>query len=173
MEDSGTTDIGLARRALNGDKTAFGKVVAQYEDELIRLCFVITGDAQTATEAVQNAWQKAWRKRGQLRAIDRFRPWLIAVACNEARMLMRRDRRARGHEQPLDTTTITVTQQIPDPDLAIALATLSAEDRQLIALRFLAGFNSQEIGATLGLSGSGVRTRLARALTDLRKELIR
>jgi DNA-directed RNA polymerase specialized sigma24 family protein len=40
-----------------------------------------------------------------------------------------------------------------------------------LALRYVAEFDASEIGRALGLSGSGVRSRLARLLARLRLEL--
>ena len=56
-------------------------------------------------------------------------------------------------------------------DLAHALARLDAEDRALIAMRYLAGLGSDEIARATGRSASGVRARLSRLLARLRQEL--
>jgi RNA polymerase sigma factor (sigma-70 family) len=56
-------------------------------------------------------------------------------------------------------------------DLASVLRRLSVEDRTLLALRHVAGFDATEIGRALGISPSGVRSRLARLLSRLREEL--
>lgn len=56
-------------------------------------------------------------------------------------------------------------------DLRAALARLAPADRQVIALRFVAGATSGQIGEHLGLSAEGARTRLSRALGRLRSEL--
>jgi RNA polymerase sigma-70 factor, ECF subfamily len=56
-------------------------------------------------------------------------------------------------------------------DLAIALRRLPPEDRTLLALRYVAGFDATEIGRELRMSPSGVRSRLARLVARLRTEL--
>jgi RNA polymerase sigma factor (sigma-70 family) len=56
-------------------------------------------------------------------------------------------------------------------DLANAIHRLKAEDRALVALRYLADLDSTEIAGLTGRSASGVRTRLSRVLDHLRKEL--
>jgi RNA polymerase sigma factor, sigma-70 family len=56
-------------------------------------------------------------------------------------------------------------------DLANALAGLDPDDRILIALRYAAGLTSDEIGRAIGMTGGGVRARLARLLNRLREEL--
>jgi DNA-directed RNA polymerase specialized sigma24 family protein len=58
-----------------------------------------------------------------------------------------------------------------DIDLAAALARLTADDRALLAMRYVAGFDSFEIARATGRSASGTRARLARLLARLRTEL--
>ncbi len=66
----------------------------------------------------------------------------------------------------------------PDPyasasslDMARVLARMKPEERTLVGLRYAAGLDSAEIGVVLGMSASGVRSRLDRLLDRLRAEL--
>ena len=56
-------------------------------------------------------------------------------------------------------------------DLRVAMARLVPDDRALLAMRYVAGFDSTELGAAVGLSPSGTRVRLSRLLGRLREEL--
>jgi RNA polymerase sigma factor (sigma-70 family) len=51
-------------------------------------------------------------------------------------------------------------------DLQRALRGLKPEERGLLAMRFAADFDSAEIAQQLGMSASGVRSRLARLLAE-------
>jgi RNA polymerase sigma factor (sigma-70 family) len=55
--------------------------------------------------------------------------------------------------------------------MADVLARLKPEERTLVGLRYAAGLDSAEIGTVLGVSASGVRSRLNRLLDRLRAEL--
>ena len=57
-------------------------------------------------------------------------------------------------------------------DLQAAVERLEPDDRALLALRYVMGFNSTELAAATGLSPAGVRTRLKRLLDQLRRELM-
>ncbi len=70
-----------------------------------------------------------------------------------------------------ETGTLRATVAIDHVDLANALGLLKPEDRALVALRYAAGLDSSELAPALGISPSGVRTRLSRVLDRLRKEL--
>lgn len=98
----------------------------------------------------------------------------MSVAANEARQMVRRQRR----HPVVEIELADVGSRQGDPasraavaDLAIALRRLSPEDRALLALRHVAGFDATEIARALGMSPSGVRSRLARLLARLREEL--
>src|SRR6188472_3897536 len=85
----------LVEQAARGDEAAFARIVAACHDDMARVCFVVCRDTDLAQEATQAAWPIAWRKLDTIRDPERLRPWLIAVAANEARQLMRqRGRRA-------------------------------------------------------------------------------
>jgi RNA polymerase sigma factor (sigma-70 family) len=56
-------------------------------------------------------------------------------------------------------------------DLRNALARLDPDDRALLAMRYLAGFEATELANASGRSPSGTRARLARLLHRLEKEL--
>lgn len=160
--------------AVSGDVAAFARIVAEHHDDMARVCFVICGDRDMAQDAVQAAWPIAWRKLSSLREPDRLRPWLVTIAANEARQAMRRRRRYGVVE--IDVADVGGEEHDPFRratriDLAAALRRLSPEDRSVLALRYVSGFDATEIGRAMGMSASGVRSRLARAAARLRLEL--
>ena len=161
--------------AAAGDELAFARIVAAHQPEMIRVAYVVTGDWGTADDAAQAALWIAWRKLPSLRDPARLRPWLLAVTANEARGILRHQRR-----HPVVELVIAEERQpaggdpgdaIGQVDLANALHRLGPDDRELVALRYLADLDSREIASLTGRSASGVRTRLARALGRLREEL--
>jgi len=177
MTSSAETSAGLMRLAAGGDELAFARIVDAHHADMSSVCFVVTGgDADLAEQAVQSAWPIAWRKMDTLHDPARLRPWLISIAVNEARQLARRQRRGRVLEITVALDPSTAAPRDPasragDIDLRNALARLKAEDRALVALRYVAGFDSTELARALGMSPSGTRARLARLLSRLRSEL--
>jgi RNA polymerase sigma-70 factor (ECF subfamily) len=165
---------GALALAVAGDEAAFARIVRAYHDDMTRVCFVICGDLDVADEAVQAAWLIVWHKLGSLRDPDRLRSWLVSVAANEARQLIRLRRRRTVMELAVGETAtpgLDPALRVPDLDLTNALARLDPDDRALLALRYVAGFDSTELARATGRSASGTRVRLARLLTRLRTEL--
>src|SRR6185436_17560592 len=168
---------GLMHLAVDGDEIAFARIVDAHHADMSSVCCLVTsGDLELTEEAVQSAWPIAWRKLHTVRDPGRLRPWLISIAVNEARQLARRRRRGRVLEivaahDPSTTTPGDPGSHVGDIDLRNALVRMNPEDRALIALRYVAGFDSTELARALHMSPSGTRARLARLLGHLRSEL--
>ena len=173
IEDATAADP-TVRLAADGDQAAFAHLVTEHHASMIRVAYAIAVDGEAAADAVQIAWSIAWRRLGSLRDHTAIRPWLVAIAANEARKSLRRQ---RGRPVLDISTTLQVgaggdpADRIATVDLARALRSLAPDDRTLLALRFVAGLDSTEIATQLGISGSGVRSRLARLIERLRTEL--
>ncbi|HEX8026715.1 MAG TPA: sigma-70 family RNA polymerase sigma factor [Candidatus Limnocylindrales bacterium] len=171
--DETSTLIALAAA---GNEAAFASIVNAHHEDMRRVCVVVAGDDAIVDEAVAAAWSIAWRKIGAIREPSKLRPWLVSVAVNEARQLLRSRRRRALVEVPVATTD--QPRGGPDPgglidamDLRNALARLDPSDRALIAMRYLAGFDATELAFATGRSPSGTRARLARLLQRLEKDL--
>jgi RNA polymerase sigma factor (sigma-70 family) len=171
-------DRTIVAQAVQGDEVAFSRIVAKHHDDMARVCFIVCRDIDLAQEAAQNAWPLVWQKLSTIRDPDRLRPWLMAVAANEARQVARRQNRRAVREIPVEGVPDTGQagtgsdpgEMITEIDLRNALARLSLDDRVLVAMS-AAGLSSTEIAQAIAMSASGVRARLGRLLGQLREEL--
>ena len=175
MEAADRQTVGVIDLAAAGDDVAFAQIVADHHEDMRRVSAVVCGDDAVAEEAVQAAWPIAWRKLDSLRDPARLRPWLVSIAVNEAKQLMRKRRRRAELEVVADTSAepggVDPATGIDTLDLDRALDRLDPDDRALLAMRYVAGFDASELSAAIGLSPSGTRTRLERLLRRLREEL--
>lgn len=169
---------GVVASAAAGDEAAFARIVAMHHDDMVRVAFLVSAEADLAHEAVQAAWGLAWRRLHSLRDPSLLRPWLMSIAANEARWLMRKRRRRHLTEITVEAwgeATEPTGPRLDDHDRSLdlrrAMACLTPDERSAVAMRYVLGLTSAEIGRVTGLSAPGVRSRLARALERLRKEL--
>ena len=164
----------IVRSAATGDELAFARLVADHHASMARVAYVICGDEDATRDAVQSAWAIAWRRMGSLRDPVQIRAWLVAIAANEARQVVRRRRRvtvvdiSEDLDRPGGTDPIETVELV---DLRRALRGLKVEERSLLAMRYAAGLDSAEIGQLMGISASGVRSRITRLLERLRVDL--
>lgn len=161
------------QHARAGDEAAFTWIVETYSGDMARVCLVVVGDLDLADEAVAAAWPIAWRTLDRLRDPQRLRSWLMSIAANQARQMARARRRRSVREIRVQGTDEPVQSRNRDAeiDLTNALATLSPDERALLALRYVAGFDSNELARATGLSASGTRAKMARLLDRMRREL--
>jgi RNA polymerase sigma-70 factor, ECF subfamily len=133
------------------------------------------GDRPTAEDVTALAFERAYRKRRRFSALRGTREaWLFGIARNAALdELRRRKRRATLEVDPEDMASPAADDLA---DLALrretvraALATLDVRERELVALKFMAGLSNAEIARVIGVSESNVGTRLHRTVNKLRE----
>lgn len=134
-------------------------------------------DATQADDLVQDTWLAALRRPPHSDAEPR--PWLARVARNLARNARRQRVRLRAregfaHEERAQPSPAALAQEAEGQRLlAEAVTRLAEPQRAVIVLRYFQGLDSSAAAARLGLSASAVRTRLQRALEELRADLDR
>jgi RNA polymerase sigma-70 factor (ECF subfamily) len=174
-----------------GDPTAAEDLVAAYGDRAWRLATRITGSAQDAEEAVQDAFLSVIQKIDTFRGDSAFRSWLYRIVANAAYQRCRR-RRGRGtdisldellpvfdehgrHVAPVADWSLRVDDPACQTELRMALGAaieeLPADHRAVVLLRDVEGLSNQEIADALGFTSVNVKTRLHRARLFLRKRL--
>lgn len=167
--------IDVLASASAGKEDAFRLLIAEHHDDMGRVCSYVTRDDAIAEEAAQAAWVIAWKKIDSVRDPASLRPWLISVAVNEAKQLLRKRRRRAEVEVAIEGTSeaggLDPATGVTAIDLRAALDRLDPDDRALLAMRYVAGFDSNELATALGISPSGVRNRLERLRTRLREDL--
>lgn len=134
------------------------------------------GDGQLAEDLTSETFEKAWRNRGRYkRNLAAFSTWLFTIARRVAIDQYRKCRRevplsAFTHLTTDETTEDLAQQQANLTHLSILLARLADRDRELVALKYGAGFTNRTIAGLTGLSESNVGVILHRVLQTLRKE---
>jgi RNA polymerase sigma-70 factor, ECF subfamily len=129
----------------------------------------MVGNRALAEDLLQDSFYEAFRCRDQLPAIENPEAWLFGIARNRALAALRRRRRLRG--------ALERFAQRPEPaerdDLELLAVRdllqrhLAAEDRALLILRYLHGFEATELAAMTGRTPEAIRQRLARARARL------
>ena len=174
-QTAGRQKAGLLASAAAGDEIAFRRIIATHHDDMRKVCMAIAGDRAIAEEATQSAWVIAWKRLRDVHDEAHLQPWLVTVAANEAKQLLRKRRRRAEVEVATDAARVAggidPASDVVDIDVRDAMARLDPDDRALLALRYVAGFDSTELARAIGISPSGTRNRLERLLKRLREEL--
>ncbi len=142
---------------------------------LRRLALRLAADEATADDLLQDTWLAALRKPPRAEGV---RHWLGRVLVNAARQRKRSGSRRDSREERVARTESAVPSA---QDLAIRLeesrrllafvSELKEPYRTAVLLRYDEGLSSVEIAAQLDVPAATVRTRLHRALADLRQRM--
>jgi RNA polymerase sigma-70 factor (ECF subfamily) len=164
-------DAMLASQAAAGDAPAMAALLDRHFDYVHAICLRMLRDPLTAEDARQEV---LFRAASRIRSFDQrssFRTWIFVIARN----VVLNEIRSRGRT-PVPTGAAEAAADVAAADrdadtrldVDAALARLSAARREVIVLRYLCDLPYQEIADILGIPVNTVRTRLRRALGDLR-----
>jgi RNA polymerase sigma factor (sigma-70 family) len=163
---------GLVERARGGDHDAFAELVRAAIVRLDRAARLILRDPEFARDAVQDGLFRAWRDLPKLRDPDRFDAWLHRLTVNACIDQARRRRRRPTEVEltPIHAPAIgDGAGNLADRDLVDSvLRRLDERGRAIIVLHYFLGMPLTEVAATLGLPTGTVKSRLHRALEDMR-----
>jgi len=167
-------DLTLAR-ARSGDIAACGVLYTLYHPSAYNIALRVCHCPQLAQDVTQDAFISAFRRIRQYRGDAPFWGWLRRVVVNHAISALRHsshlnladsddlqtDRQA-SHEG--DTARIALAM-----DLEEAFSRLDGEDRAVVWLHDVEGYNHKEIADLFGKTESFSKTRLSRAHARLRE----
>jgi RNA polymerase sigma factor (sigma-70 family) len=165
------SDARLVDLVRAGNDRAFEAIVLRYHRPLLRHCRRLL-PAGRAEDAVQQAFLRALEA---MRADERelqLGPWLHRIAHNTAIDSLRR---LDSHWEELDDrmdgvepTHAAVERRARFDSVVSTMGDLPERQRRALVLRELEGRSYDEIAATLGVTGAGVRQLLNRARNTVR-----
>ena len=145
-----------------------------------RTAYLLTGSAADAEDAVQTGFVKAWRALPRFREGAGFRHWLLRIVANEAHNRRRSER--RRVDLSLRATAAPREDAAPSPEgaalgreererLLRAVERLPDRDREVVTCRYFLELSEEETAVVLDVRRGTVKSRAARALERLRKEV--
>jgi RNA polymerase sigma-70 factor (ECF subfamily) len=162
----------LVERARGGDHDAFAELARAAVVRLDEVARLILRDPELARDAVQEGLIRAWRDLPGLRDPERFDAWLRRLTVNACLDLARR-RRRRVIEVELDpifspTTADGAAASADREEIDQALRRLDERSRAIVVLHYFVGLPLTEVASTLGIPVGTVKSRLHRALGEMR-----
>jgi RNA polymerase sigma factor (sigma-70 family) len=156
--------------------TTFAAAAEAHLDDVYGYLVYLTGDRSLAEDLAAETFEKAlrlWRRFDPARGAAKT--WLCQIARTTALDHFRAERRRRGREEVYAGREPRADDGplVPglSPDLERALLSLSAADRELVALRVLLDLDGPTAARLLGISATACSTRLSRALTRLEERM--
>ena len=136
-------------------------------DGLYRALTLALGNADLAREATDEGLVRAYQHWRKISAYDNPAGWVYRVALNWARSRLRKTKR----EVITDDIRDVAAGWSTDPGLLQAIHHLPLEVRSVVVLRYLLQWSTAEVAEALEVPTGTVKSRLARALEQLRVSL--
>ena len=149
-------------------------------DRLEHFCFNLCRDEARAEDLTQEVFLRALQNRTLINSFTerQCKAWLFTTArnlyCDQLRRKMKEESLMRemlpeGDEEPPDETAEAALGTV---DLETLLELLDPLDRAMFTLRYEEGYNASELSKIFHLPPGTVRTRLRKARTLLKHELL-
>ena len=170
--------VALLAAVAKGDDAAFDRLYAATRSKLYGVVLRILRRADLADEVMQDAYLRVWRSAGEFDP-SRATPitWMVAIARNRALDVVRKKGETSIEEE---TQVMEAASEEPSPlarhemtdelrRLLACLGDLEEERRRLVLLAYYSGFSRDQLAAKFAIPVNTVKTRLRRALIEIRE----
>lgn len=174
----GLDDSVLATRAGAGDRDAFDVLVLRHQRAVYQVCFRFVRDHAEASDAMQDAFVKAWRALPRFKGDAAFATWLYRVTVNTclSRLAARRPPAAPLTDaaivaDPRESQATWLLKREQEAVVRRAVDQLPGRQRATVILRVFHDLPHADIAAVLGSSVGSVKANFFHALRNLRRLL--
>lgn len=179
------TDEQLIAQFLQGDESAFAKLLHKYLKHVYNFIYQFVQDAAASEDLAQETFIKAWKNLKHFDQTKNFKVWLFAIAKNTAYDWLKKKKTipfAFFEDEEGNNRLENIAQEnvLPDEllmqkdvvkELEAGLAVIPAKYRLLLLMRYREDFSLAEIAQILHLPYNTVKSSHGRALKSLRKAL--
>ena len=157
--------------------TQFEKLLQEYGSSIYGFCCHLTGNRMAAEDLYQDAVLKAFSKLQTIRSEDKARNYILGIAVR----LYKNQRRKH-------TETPASDQLVPVPDMQNVAEETEQQElyacvrravqglphrlREVTYLYYFSGLRTKEIVAVLHIPEGTVKSRLSKARSEIRKEMV-
>ena len=179
-KESETTRVrALVDRAKQGDRDALEELYLIHFDRIYGYLHVSVGNRPDAEDLTTQTFVKMLESIGKFRWQSApFSAWLFRIAHNLAMDHFRASKRWQPEEEvpepPPDESTSAeagALESIGQKSMLELIEDLSAEQRQVLILKFVFNFSNAEAATILGKSEGAIMSLQHRALVSLQKQL--
>jgi RNA polymerase sigma-70 factor (ECF subfamily) len=170
----------LIRRARRSDPAAWETLVREHQEHIFRLAYLTLRDAAAAEDVAQETFIRAYLALDSFELGRPFRPWLTRIAVNLARNRRRSIGRYLKH---LRRVLLNEPRPVPNSDgleramqarwradqLWQAVRRLSQKKQEVLYLRYFLAMPEADMAEALDVPPGTIKSRLHRALADLRQ----
>jgi RNA polymerase sigma-70 factor, ECF subfamily len=170
--------VWLLAAVAKGDQAAFERLYQATRAKLYGVALRILRRTDLADEVIQETYLKVWNSAAQFNpALASPITWMMAIARNRAIDVVRKKPEISLDEEP---DVMQVPAESPDPlagrsvteelrRLLACMGALDEERRRLVLLAYYSGLSRDQLAAKFAIPVNTIKTRLRRALIEIRE----
>lgn len=170
-------DEDLVQRAREGDAGAMNQLVTRHHGAAFRVSLGILRDEDGAADVAQDAFLKAFKGLDGFRGQASFKTWLLTIAANEAKGVLRKAGRRRETvleaAGPLASGERSAEEALAGREeterIRDLLERLPEKQRRAVTLRVFEGLSYREIGKLIESSEGAARVNYHHGIRKLRE----
>ena len=166
------SDQELIELVNKGDPDAFEALYYRYRDWVYRLAWRFTGNQQDALDVLQETFTYLLGKFPGFSLTASMTTFLYPVVKHLSLTIRRKNRRFTSDEEILSEIAEPALKETQSSrsELAVVLAVLPDEQREVLLMRFVDDMSLKEIATALNIPIGTVKSRLHHALRTLRHD---
>lgn len=172
-------DEELVYRARSGEPEAMDELVSRHHESVYRVALGILQDEDSAADVAQETFLKAMKGLKGFRGDASFKTWILAIAANEARGVLRKAGRRRevaleavGPVSSSEASAADTVERAEDVTrIKEFLSDLPEKQKEAVSLRIFEQLSFREIGSIIGSSEGAARVNYHHGIRRLREML--
>ena len=169
------SDAELFFHGCDGHRDDFKTLVERYATRLFRYAYTLLRDTALAEDAVQNAFQQAFRDHAQFRRAQAFESWIYGILRHRCMDMLRQRKIQFLPEQKLERLGVPyfISSDIEWNELRRALRVtiqkLPPYLQEILQLRYYEDLSIHDMAQVTGRSEAVIQQYIHRALQELRR----
>ena len=174
MSQDTRTDQELIAACLTGNPQVYATLVKRYQHMVLNVLYRFLGNREASQDISQEAFITAYEKLHMFSGHSKFSTWLCQIALNKARDMLR----GRGVENLCDdleghkegmnvaggeSPDLNVETSQENARVQCALNKLPSNYREVLILKYFAGYDNDEISEMLESTAENIKVRAFRA----------
>ena len=160
----------IFKKAVNGDKESFYKLIEPIKDSLYKIAFTYVENEHDALDCVHDSILKAIRCLKNLNESQYFNTWITRITINTCKDFIKKNNKVTLVDINDYESKLTVIENSSDDirEIELAINKLAKEEKELIVMRYLEDMSLKEISYKYEVPLGTIKSRLNRTLKKLK-----
>jgi RNA polymerase sigma-70 factor (ECF subfamily) len=153
------------KRAQNGEKEAFTKLIRHYQIHLYRIAFAILKNDSDCADAIQETILKSYQSIHQLKQPNYFKTWLIRILINQCNQILKQNKKMIPFEKLQESSYSQ--NEYKELEIKDLINHLEPHQRLVVILYYFEDLSLKQISNLLDIPEGTVKSRLYKARSIL------